>query len=404
MTLTKKLKTKLKSLAQIGVLATAALLPQTANAQEETRDFHIDLAHPTMNFDARSNLKYSLDQVTGKLSDLAGKKALDNSLTGRIAQLAVLGYSGAFTNFTTHELAHEEIGEKGGDYKNLTFQNALTFHSNPQMNHKLSSNQRIRLSAAGPNQEEYSAFLIADRNNESMTFDQGYNFLFTKWNNFLYNLFMGNEKIRGNSSDFTEYAENLRDIGIHTSRDRILFHSFLSSALSPHSFFAGQSLYNYLVNGERSTEIPKIEIENLEFSYPLLSHYLGTRGALLDISSRVKWADNRIDFSIGTDLDFLGGGKEDRLRFSASSPIEIDEHFTITPYAALNIQPSNGNYKGILLGVGGHCKIGELLNWRGVANTMGISLNAQIAHNDLIEQGVKDYEDAHAQLGIDFRW
>ncbi len=63
---------------------------------------------PLDDFDANAKIWYSINQLLGKGSDLLARELkLDNSIFGRLGQIAVFAYLNNMTEYYSHELAHD---------------------------------------------------------------------------------------------------------------------------------------------------------------------------------------------------------------------------------------------------------------------------------------------------------
>ncbi|MEK6884184.1 MAG: hypothetical protein AABY22_31430, partial [Nanoarchaeota archaeon] len=185
MTLIRKIRDKIKKICLAGIIlgSTSLAFSQEPNALNlEPRDFHLDFQNPVTNFEANSNLKYSIDQLVGKVSDYMASEGGDSHIIPRLCQLPLIAHLGRISQRTSHELGHIRSGKEDGKYEwNGELYDFLLLEGYPQAKYYPSLNKRIEIAAAGLNQDEYNAYIIARNNPARLSFDEGINFLNTKF-------------------------------------------------------------------------------------------------------------------------------------------------------------------------------------------------------------------------------
>ena len=403
MKLLDKVKDKLKKICLAGVVLASTIIasPQEPNTLNlEPRDFHLDFHNPVTNFEANSNLKYSIDQLVGKSSDWMASEGGDKEIIPRLAQLPYIFYLGKITQFTSHELGHIREGKRyGKEVWEGEWFDFITFSGYPNSRYRRTLEQNLKIFAAGLNQDEYNAFTITRNNPTKISFDEGFNFLLTKWHDVYYNLAISREKYKPGRprNDPEAYTYFLKRKGIDLSQDELLLQALTADMLSLQTYDSIALLYNYIINGKRYTDRITLNLGNSQITPPIFSHYLTSRGSFFDISSTVNPSGkNPIDLNIGTDVDFIGDGNLNRLRFEGRyNNVPIIKGISLSPVLALNLSKS-GNYEGILSGAEAKCKLSERI---------GIRAKVQYSKNDLVENEIKGRNNGiNFQFGLDFNW
>ncbi len=402
MTLIRKVRDKIKKICLAGLVlgSTSIASPQEPNTLNlEPRDFHLDFHDPITNFEANSNLKYSIDQLVGKSSDWMANEGGDKHIIPRLAQLPFIFYLGQVSRFTSHELGHLRAGKKAGKSNwDGEIHDFLFFQGNPDFGYTSDVDKKLEFFVGGLNQDEYNAYTITKNNPTRISFDEGINFLTTKFRDVFYNLSSREKYKQGRvRKDPEAYTFFLKKKGINLSQDELLLQSLTADILSLQTYDSIASLYNYIINGKRYTDRITLNLGNSQITPPIFSHYLTPKGSFFDISSTINPSGkNPIDLHIGTDADFIGDGNLNHLRFGGRyNDIPIIKGLSLSPFFSLNLDKS-GNYEGILSGAEAKYKIFERL---------GIRAKVQYSENDLIENEVKGRDRGiNFQLGLDFKW
>lgn len=380
---------------------------QTLNTQKEEkimpeRKLILDFANPINNFEADSNAWCSTNQLFGKGSDLLGLKLrLDTNVFGRIALLGLDSYRSYWSQVASHELGHTRAARKYGDYTfNFEMNSFLDIGDNfPRyFKYYLTDEELIEERIAGLNQDEFNSYTLIRNNINDSTVDNEISFLLTKFWDVKYNLFSSES---ANRHDVKEYIRLLNKKGINLSKQEYLIQSVLADMLSMRTWGSFKSIfYNYLIKGERSVKPITFRFGKTDFTPPLISHYITPEGSFYNISSFINPnGENPIEVSIGTDIDFIGGGRVNHLRLGGQYndiKLKEGEHaFMISPFAYLNTDKSF-DYKGFSAGLEAKISITKTVKLRG---------KAEYNKNDMIENIVKgEDKGVNFVAGLDIKF
>ncbi len=145
----------------------------------------------------------------------------------------------------------------------------------------------------------------------------------------------------------------------------------------------------------RSRRVTALRLsDTVAITPPLVSHYLTPKGSFFDISSAVNpGTRSPVLVSIGADVDWIGAGDVDRLRFGAvvcelgTAWISVDPFLFVTTDRALA-------YKGISCGADLRVKLDPDICLR---------LRMEYSENDVVENVVKaEANGVSFVLGVEY--
>ncbi|MBU4502910.1 MAG: hypothetical protein KKA79_10020 [Nanoarchaeota archaeon] len=358
------------------------------------REIILNFENPITNVEANSNAWYSTNQIFGKFNDLLGEELeLDDHPLGRIGLLALAFYRSKWIGLSSHEFAHIRVGQKFGEYPwDFEMNSFFNIGNNwsKRFEYYPTDEELMQERIAGLNQDEHNAYTLTKNNLDNLTFDNAMVFLRSKFWDLKYNINSGEEK---NVDDVEEYIRLLNKKEINLSKKEFLVHSLLADlASSPDSI---RTLWNYIINGDRTTERMKLDVLGVEFTMPLVNHYLTPDGSYFNITFTCLNGENPIEINIGTDVDFLGGGEVDHLRLGGQynnlKLIDKEQFPTLSPFIYINTDKSF-DYKGFSIGTEADLAIFDTLSLTG---------KFDYSKNDIMENTVKGKEEGfNFYLGI----
>jgi len=364
------------------------------------RKLILDFQNPIENFEANSSLWFTANQIAGKGNDLLGIKCgLDENLLGRIALLSLDFYTDHITTITSHELSHIREGKESNIYSVKFELNSFDFTQNfpGRFKNTPTIEQDLREKIAGLNQNEYNSYILFKNNLDTLTFDNGITFLVTKFLDSYYNL---SNRHKADEGDVKQYIALLNQKDINLSRKEYLAQTLIADLLSFYTYDSLSSIGNYLLTGERTTDVTPLNIGSTELTPPLINHYLTTNGSFYNITTVINpQGEHPLELSLGTDIDFIGDGNVDRLRFGGQyHQINLGKgkHAPkISPFVYCNFNKSF-DPKGISLGT-------ELAI--PLTKSSYISIKADYDKNDILENRIKGKDNGFNITGnftIDF--
>lgn len=401
------------------------------------------LADPRESFEANANDTDAINTLAGKVGDFLGRSAkFDEHFIGRLSLVGFYEYFLMSTTFLSHEVAHNMYSRLNAkDYLsfNVNFNSdpqkmSLLFfnvdsNSDPSLADVSNPNPFIFSVSAGLNQQEFNSSLAYEKfsKENNIFFDESLSFLLNKSMAFQYDLMGRNNNVRYNSIgdiqrkeivpvydaqgnrglrtdivtepvyDPQGYRVALELKGVNLSEDALTLQDFLPMALSYQTWWCTYAIGSYLFEGERTTKQMWVKIKDTEVTMPLLSGYRTTKGGFYNWASFVKFYDTPIvSFEVGHDVDFIGDGKLNTLRFGAKMhdiPLSNKKNsICLSPYGALNINKDFLGYRGILAGLDVVVPI-----YSSNGNSFGIKGTLEYSNGDTLENLIKG-EDA----GVNF--
>jgi hypothetical protein len=352
-----------------------------AKDNEFKRQIDLDLTSPIENSNSNAKLYWSLgESFGGGLNYLNKKYGLDNSGWGRTGQTVLILPVIVISGWLSHELAHaRELRKVNPQFKwSIDWS---TWNPYPKFQSTLTvvtPLQEAIAASAGLNQEEQDALIVYQNTIVRMSWDQAVSFIVRKLSAPLYDVYSG-MAIDLNDGDLSKYVEDLNLLGIGISKSDIYCQATLSALLSYKSWESFFATYRYLARGQRVSESKLIHFSNgLKLSLPLVQYIMTENGGYYNFHSTLITGKRNIDFSLGTDLDFLFPGKVNNLRLGGKihnlfflGPVD----FSLSGY--LDLKRSDLSYSGSYAGLGVDYKI-----------TKQFSLTGEIAHNsnDLVKK------------------
>lgn len=350
---------------------------------EFKREVNIDLVNPVENSDANAKLYLSLTELSGKGLDVLNKKfSLDNYLAGRIGQIFADMYATGFLGYYSHEFAHTREWLRYGKYGwkvDWADWSLLVPHFRSSVYYIPTNNQKLRLVAAGLNQEEEDASLVNQKTLRKLPFDQGISFLFRKFSTATYDIYSSSAGLDvDNLGDIGLYSLELKKAGINLGSGDIKAQAAIASLLSFKSWDSLAAIYQYLANGRRVSNSTLLDLYGNKVSPPIFQYIMTPRGGYYNLTSTlISGSGTTTEFSFGTDLDFLWPGKVDNLRFGA----KVNNLFSIgpiefSPFGYLNVKRTELSYLGYLAGIEAEWKITKEFSFTGKVSS---------SDNDLVE-------------------
>jgi hypothetical protein len=376
-----KIKKVFIFLCIINILAVSAFAETGASNLPINRQFYIPLADPFNDLEANARSYLTLTELSGRLTDhFNGKYSLDNSFSGRLAQTLFNGYSIYLWGYLSHEKAHAMFQSKYGGYSwKLDFNDwslgVPRYRS--EMSYNPTSQQLIRLVAAGLNQESYEAMLIDQMTPRRLSFDRSISFLFRQFSTAAYDIYSSRTIDVDRQGDLGIYSAELKRLGINLSPQSISWQSAISGLLSMKSWDSFFAIYNYLGNGRRTTEATVFKFKGNEFTPPLVQYILTDRGGFINLTSTWLREKKSVDFSFGSDLGNLTGDVNVmRLGLKANNLHSLGP-IGISPFGYVELERSSFKYSGGLVGI-------EML-WK-INKNFGIYARVAYSDNDLLEK------------------
>lgn len=316
------------------------------------RNLIVDFANPISSFEANANASNSINQLFGKGNDLLGVKlGLDKYLLGRIGQTLFSTYTNMGTGYFSHEIAHHYKSLWNG-HNVLSFTwDDTAFFGIPALEKNIYTwdlpiDDNIFQAVAGLNQNTFNSETQFRNDQEEITFDEGISFLINKLNKTRY-ITMGPITAPSDyfCGDLDYYFKFLNEKNIEITKGNFLNQSWLADGLSAYTLDSLKAILVYLVKGERSVKPTKVSLGGTELGLPLFSHYLTPEGGFYNIISFVNPnGKNPIEVNLGTDIDFMGGGKVDHLRFGGqynNLKLGKGKHaLLLSPFAYINTNKS----------------------------------------------------------------
>ncbi len=394
------------------------------------------LADPRESFEANAYDTDTINSLAGKVGDFLGRSAkFDEHFIGRLSLVGLHEYFLMSTSFLSHEVAHNM-------YSRLNRRDYLSFNTNfnsdaqkmsilffnvdsnsdPSLADVNNPDPFIFSVAAGLNQQEFNSSLAYEKFSKEnhIFFDDSLNFLLQKSMAFQYSLMGRSNNITYNSIDDIQrkeivpvydaqgnkglrtdivtapvydpqgYRVGLKLNGVSLSEDALLLQDFLPMALSYQTWWCTYAVGSYLFEGERTTPQMWVKIKDTEVTLPLLSGYRTPNGGFYNWAAFVKFYGAPIvSFEVGHDLDFIGDGKLNTLRFGAkmhdiSCDFSKKIPISLSPYFALNINRDFSDYRGILAGI----DVGVPI-YSSNSGSFGIKGTLEYSNGDTLENVIK---------------
>ncbi|MHC5053649.1 MAG: hypothetical protein ACYTKD_02905 [Planctomycetota bacterium] len=389
------------------------------------RPLTLDFASPLEGFDANARFFYSMNQLLGRLNDSAGVlRGMDEESGGRLALAALAVYTAYGMRYYSHEIAHDHaLRSHGlGEHVSLDFGSWHSGWPEYEMIGITTSSYAALLGdaaiferyLAGLNQDETDSRLAWASSADCGTVDlQGAaSFLVQKARDLGYIATTGLTDRRpsappltfedaadyvtanGLEGDVDDYVICLMVNGVDLSKEEYLAQVLVADLLSWHTWECVRAVGRYLRTGERTMRLATWRVsDRLEMTPPLISCYITPLGTFYDVAAILDPAGARpVTVSVGTDVDFIGGGKVDRLRFGAQVHGVGRGPCALAPFAYLNASRADG-HEGASVGVEGLFRFHPRMR-----------LRVTLEHNegDVIENTVKGKEEGFwATLGLD---
>lgn len=398
----KTLKNKLGTILIAGSLISPPLLLEegTARADESSsteRKFILDFVNPLDDFEANSKLKYSLNQLSGKGLDYLNNKAdLDSGFIERFGVLALGAYLSEILELTSHEGSHIREGRRYGEYDyGFKLKSFTNFSRNfyLQFGYEPTDEQFIKERMSGLNQNEYNSYILFENSRNNLTFDNGLSFLLAKFWDVGYNVSSNESE---DINDVKKYLWLLNKKDINLSKGSYLIQSLIADLLSVQTWDSAKSVFNYLKTGRKNLKPTIFKIRGVEFTPPLINHYLTSDGGFYNITSFINPnGDNSVRMSIGTDVNFIGEGEVNSLRlgvkyygFRLGNSQRAPK---VNPFVSFDFRT-----KGYSIGTDTRIPIKDKIELTG---------KYEYNKNDTLENTVKGKNNGHgARLGFTYRF
>lgn len=308
------------------------LAAQSASQDLPSRDFpatvpkslgfeYARLSDPENN----ARIWWSCNQAFGWASLRLGAAGADRYWSARAGQFLGLAYLNLAVGHYTHELGHE-IHRKGWSISLADWGSPWPW---PRFNHgrypagtRLGIEERIAVTEAGLNLEEYDAYLAFKESTGSMSFDESMAFSFRKLSAVTYDTYTGRSfgyHQPGMTGDVEGYTSLLREKGIPFTGKTVLLQAAVSDLLTFRLYEAWIGSWEYLRHGKRERANFAWRTGRWTLLPPLVNWYLTPRGGFYDLA---LFSDppgpGYLETRLGWDSDFLGGGDVDRIRLGGA--------------------------------------------------------------------------------------
>lgn len=385
------------------------------------RNLILDFANPLNSFEGNSNTFYLINQLFGRGNDYLGIKLdLDKNLAGRLSLSLIATYLSYTTAYYPHEIAHDFEFRKHGlkhtfklDFSNWSWLSPK-YIQEPKNYSILSQEEKFRSIVNGLNQGEFNAEKSWEQSllNGDLNFYDNLSFLLNKLQDLAYILYVGLKEKRLSEinheipdlirfykrCDVDLYTGMLYNKGINLSKKEYFAQILIvDMLLTLHTWESFALIGKYLLKGTRRTSPKSLRLsKDVEISPPLCSLYLTPNGSFCNMSFFVNpEKKNLMKLCFGTDLDFVGHGKVNQLRFGGeyyylSLPLGIK----LNPFTYLNMNRSF-KYEGFSAGAKVYLPI---------ANRIGLRVKVEYNRNDIIENIVKGEKNGfNIRIGLKAR-
>lgn len=355
---------------------------------------------------------FSLAQLLGKGNDYLGiEEEGDKEIWSRIGLTAIALYLNEGIGYYAHEIAHE-FNTDGRNFEvhfDQWFGNEGQTIPYPLFEHigavKGSNETILKSIVDGLNQNSYSSSTAWEESllKRELAFDQGIYFLVQQLEDSIYVIASSTysfEKKKGKPKssiqydDVQGYIDLLDQSNGNLTKTEYLGQTFTIDLLSWHTWESFYSVYNYLVNGERVTTPTTIKVTNSwEVAPPLFSLYLTPQGSFGNANLFVFRGNRSLELSVGSDLDYAGGGKLDTLRFGAKQRGIKLSSIELIPFSYVDLERSSFEGEGVSIGL-------EML----LPVTTSASVRGKWEYNyqDVIESEIKSEGNGNSfVLGVD---
>ncbi len=357
---------------------------------------------------------FSLSQLLGKGNDYLGiEQEGDEEVWSRIGLTAAALYFQEGIGYYAHEIAHE-FNASNRDFKihfDQWFSNEGQSSPYPQFEHigpAKGPNETILKSVVdGLNQNSYSSSTSWEESllKRELVFDEGIYFLVQQLNDSIYAVASRTysfKKKAGKTNSSIQYDDVYGYIGllgkseINLTQNEYLGHTFAVDLLSWHTWDSFYSVYNYLVNGERGTTPTTIDVaKGWEVSPPLFSLYLTPQGSFVNSNLFVFHGGRSLELSVGSDLDYAGGGKLDTLRTGVKQRGIKLSSLELIPFSFIDLERNSFAGKGFSAGL-------EML--LPVNSSASVRGKWEYNYQDVIESEIKSEGNGNSfVLGVDIK-
>lgn len=396
----------------VAVLALASWLDEYGLAFEDTspplrheRHIVLDLSGPMDDAESNARLWLSLNQLFGKGSDLSAERhGWDGRPEGRIGQLLALGYLNLLIGYYSHEFGHARVDRALGPYEwSIDLRDWSmgwpVYHGYGCRS--TDSSEEIRSVAGGLNQEEYDAYLMHEKTLQSISFDEGFAFICRKLSDVTYDTYADFNPDVDHEGDVWRYKRCLSKRGIHLSDEAFLLQAVIADLLSVKLWDSFRALRNYAMRGERTTRCTTFNLRGVEITPPLVNFYMTPDGGFYNFVCFLNPAGRKpVEIALGTDVDFIGDGKLDRLRVGAEyndlRPWVMEPCPRIGVFAYLDVDRSDLGRRGLSAGVDISCPVTEKSTFVG---------RYEFNTNDVVENVAKGKKNgSRISLGLGWRF
>ncbi len=379
MKIKQKYKKIILGLMALGLIGNLGL--KKANASFENnpkREIRLDLRDPRMRGETNFNSAYSLNQITGKISDKFQDKTDKNILT-RFGSSAAIFYFNRYIIYLSHESGHSQ-----NDFKLSTkkFTTEGFFSKKPGNKKNRSLEERTYNAVGGFNQNTYNAEKLAFSKKNKLSFDEALFYLKNKSYPSRYFLIGGDDNTyshRGGNGDYESYIKNCKKLERNVSKDKMAINYTIAMLGSRYTWDSVKAICKYLKEGKRSIKPSVIKLKNTGMSYPEFSYYPKAysfiyKGDLI-INPKSK-------HPIKVSLAYEDNDKwKNKIRFGGEyNYFQLTKRLNTSPFAYLNLE--KGDYKGIFAGIEGKFNFNK---------NLGAMLNVSYNDNDMLEnaEGLK---------------
>ncbi|MEK6858103.1 MAG: hypothetical protein AABX39_05945 [Nanoarchaeota archaeon] len=389
-----------RNLLGSAILSGSLLLPSAANAQQIRkprieREIKIDFADPEENFEANSNLWYSLDQVIGKETEVLYKNWREN-FGKRLLGLAINGELIYINDFVSHEDAHNREMKRYGDATaKFEFNSLLELNKNVIRYKKYESTLEQHLSAvvAGLNQNEHNSYMTFKNNLDTLSVHDSVSFFMNKAYDLFYIVTGPAGETGGDPENYINFL-NEQDISL-TKKDYFV-QAWLADLFSVQTADSLETIHHYLADGQLTKKPTRMYFGNIAVTPPLINHYLTTKGSFYNITSIVgATGKTSAELSFATPINFLGGGEVGNYR----AGLQINNLRAL----GLKLSPSyhfDTNLSGQQTGYSAGLQINKSLR-----KNVDLRVKAEYNKDDLLENIVKGEDNGwNFVVGVDVRF
>ena len=385
------------------------------------RTLRLDFRSPLLTCEANSNFEFSMDQLFGRTGERLADSGAGDSAAGRSLLAALSFWSAGCLMYYSHEVAHDHVRRAHGHLGGVSLDWSDWSHLCPlyvqsECDYTLYDHDEVhRIIVGGLNQNEYNARARWQHGCRTGATDlqASASFLCGKLRDLAQVLSLGLEDERFFSpgmdihllvpmvpdhlwSDVDLYTLLLYNEGIDLPKRDYFIQVLLADLLSWHTWQSVAHVAGYVSTGRRARRVTVVRLWGVAVTPPFISHYLTPKGSFFDMSAVANPGGRRpVLLSVGTDVDRIGYGEVDRLRFGAVAYDLGTARVKIDPFVFVNTDRSL-RYEGISCGVEVRPRLAPGLYLR---------LRLEYNENDVVENMVKGEKNGVGFVsGIEYRF